>query len=217
MRREPFRVITIAFGPLCAAPLEREDSQLTREMRSRVGDTAGDERGRHGGRETDALEGVALLEFGAGCHGCFEAGAEFAVRLVADPQPVVVYGDLLVPVHDLLAQIRSVCAAGGQLSIRPRARQRSGPPAPGRAVLHSGGTRRRTSGRDRATSAPSPSRGVLHGAGGQVRRGYPRHHPCQVAVYAVGFTAYLVGDVAALGDEAAEDGGFLEHGAVCFL
>jgi hypothetical protein len=51
MRCEPFRVITIAFGPPSVAPLEREDSQLAREMRSRVGDTAGDECGCHGGLE----------------------------------------------------------------------------------------------------------------------------------------------------------------------
>jgi len=49
-------------------------------MRVRVGDTASDERGRHRGREANALEGVALLKFGAGRHGCFEARAEFAVR-----------------------------------------------------------------------------------------------------------------------------------------
>src|ERR1019366_77788 len=80
MVREPFDVITITFGPLGVAPLECEDPQLAREVRSRVGDTAGDERGCHGGRETDALEGVALLKFGAGRHGCFETGAELSVR-----------------------------------------------------------------------------------------------------------------------------------------
>lgn len=39
----------------------------------------------------------------------------------------------------------------------------------------------------------------------------------QVAAYAFGFAAYLGGDVSALGDEAAEDGSFLEHGAFCSL
>lgn len=36
----------------------------------------------------------------------------------------------------------------------------------------------------------------------------------QVASYAFGFSAYLGGDIAALGDEAAEDGGLLEHGGL---
>jgi hypothetical protein len=49
-------------------------------MRDGVRHIGGDERGRHGGCETDVLEGVALLKFGAGRHGCFEARAEFAVR-----------------------------------------------------------------------------------------------------------------------------------------
>lgn len=62
MWREPFCVITITFRPLGVSPLEREDSHLALvEVRGRVGDATGDERGCHGGRETDALEGVALL------------------------------------------------------------------------------------------------------------------------------------------------------------
>ncbi len=38
----------------------------------------------------------------------------------------------------------------------------------------------------------------------------------QVAVYAVGFAAHLGGDVAAFSDEAAVDGGLLEHGGAAF-
>lgn len=62
--------LPIAFGQLGVAVFERADSQLAREMRSRVRSLAGDERGGQGGRETDALEGVPLLKCGAGCHGC---------------------------------------------------------------------------------------------------------------------------------------------------
>ena len=80
MVRKPYVVIMVAFGPLGVAPLEREDSQLAREVRGRIGDTTGDKRSCHGSRETDVLEDVALLKFGAGRHGCFEARAKFAIR-----------------------------------------------------------------------------------------------------------------------------------------
>ena len=57
-----FDVITIAVGPSGVAPLEREDPEFGRKARGRVGDTAVDQRGGHGGREADALDGVACLE-----------------------------------------------------------------------------------------------------------------------------------------------------------
>ena len=41
---EPDRVVTVAFGPLGVPTLEREDPQLGREVRGRIGDAAGDER-----------------------------------------------------------------------------------------------------------------------------------------------------------------------------
>src|ERR1019366_8692115 len=61
--------LTVALGPLRVAPLERKDTQFACEMCRRVGHAAGDEGGCHGGREADALEGVPLLEFGAGGDG----------------------------------------------------------------------------------------------------------------------------------------------------
>ncbi|MFF3335724.1 hypothetical protein ACFYWX_40445 [Streptomyces sp. NPDC002888] len=54
--------------------------------------------------------------------------------------------------------------------------------------------------------------------GGEVLRcaqlgcGRAAHYLGQVAAYAFGFTAHLGGDAPALGDETAENGGFLEHG-----
>ena len=61
--------MTISFGPLGVAPLEGKQPQFGRQMRGRIRNAAGDERGRHGGREADALKGVSLLQFGAGSHG----------------------------------------------------------------------------------------------------------------------------------------------------
>ncbi|MDG5805746.1 hypothetical protein P9869_24385 [Streptomyces ossamyceticus] len=55
---------------------------------------------------------------------------------------------------------------------------------------------------------------LWQGAGGQVGYGCPGHHLCEVAAYAFGFTAYLGRDVAALVDEAAEDGGLLKHDGI---
>ncbi|QTD95992.1 hypothetical protein S1361_01475 [Streptomyces cyanogenus] len=74
-----------------------------------------------------------------------------------------------------------------------------------------------TGGPDLEASTQSPCRPVWRCTAGQVGCGRPGHHPSQVAVYTLGFTAYLGRDVTAFGDEAAEDGGFLEHGAVFFL
>lgn len=43
------------------------------------------------------------------------------------------------------------------------------------------------------------------------------HYPFQVTAYAFGFATHLGGDVATLVDEAAEDGGVLEHSGICSL
>ena len=80
MVREPIGVITLTFGPLGVAALERENSELACEVRGRVGDTTGDEGGCHGGRETDILQRIPLLKFRTGRDCCFEAGAEVAVH-----------------------------------------------------------------------------------------------------------------------------------------
>jgi hypothetical protein len=65
MLRESSGVVLVTFGPLGLASYERQDSEFSCEVGGGVGDAAGDESDRHGGRHPDALEGVTLLELGA--------------------------------------------------------------------------------------------------------------------------------------------------------
>lgn len=53
--------------------------------------------------------------------------------------------------------------------------------------------------------------------GVQLGGGRLAQYLCQIAVYPVGFTADLDGDVAAFGDEAVVDGSLREHGGAVSL